>query len=187
MVANPADDIGCGYLPPGIPCHKMARNRVICRLASINERRADNMAKLGRQAAIGALLLGGLAVIAPRFLYGTSRLGGYGGLSGGYGGMMGGYGGMMGGYGGMMGGYGGLGTVGTTGSVVALIGQLGFLLLLVGGGYLLYRALSRSNSASQFGTTDTAMEELRLAYARGDLSEEEFETRRVRLQQRGDP
>jgi putative membrane protein len=31
--------------------------------------------------------------------------------------------------------------------------------------------------------TDPALEELRMAYARGDLSEEEFEERRERLRQ----
>ena len=51
------------------------------------------------------------------------------------------------------------------------------LLILLGGGYLLYRAFTRDNLR-----TDPALEELRLAYARGELSEEEFETRRSRLQ-----
>lgn len=186
MWANPDDDIGYRYLPSGNGCRKPARNWGSRRVTSITEARSDSMAKSGNRAAIGALILGGLAVIAPRFLYGTQGLGGYGGLSGGYGGMMGAYGGMMGGYGGMMGGYGGMmggygsvGTVGTAGTIVALVGQLGFLLLLVGGAYLLYRAFVGAGSGSQFGTTDTAMEELRLAYARGDLSEEEFETRRA--------
>lgn len=53
------------------------------------------------------------------------------------------------------------------------------LILVVGVGYLLYRALRRD------GGTDRAMEELRLAYARGELSDEEFEERRDRLQQGG--
>ncbi|AUX09513.1 hypothetical protein AArcSl_1887 [Halalkaliarchaeum desulfuricum] len=52
------------------------------------------------------------------------------------------------------------------------------LLILLGVGYLLYRAFTRSDSEE----TDTALEELRIAYARGDLSEEEFEKRRERLQ-----
>lgn len=51
------------------------------------------------------------------------------------------------------------------------------VLVLLGGGYLLYRAVSRSGRTA----TDPALEELRLAYARGDLSEEEFEERRRRL------
>lgn len=52
------------------------------------------------------------------------------------------------------------------------------LLILVGGGYVLYRAISQTNGDG----TDTALEELRLAYARGDLSDEEFDERRTRLQ-----
>lgn len=143
------------------------------------------MAKLGRQAAIVALLLGGLATIAPTFLSGTTRLGGYGSLSGGYGGMTGGYGGMMGGHGAMMGGYGGMGGFGTGWTIFGLLSQLGFLLLLVGGGYLLYRAFVADEDSNYLGTSDTAVEELRLAYARGDLSEDEYETRRKRLKQSG--
>ncbi|WP_458189096.1 SHOCT domain-containing protein [Haladaptatus sp. NG-WS-4] len=49
------------------------------------------------------------------------------------------------------------------------------LLVVLGLGYLLYRALAGG------GSGDAALEELRLAYARGDISEEEFETRRERL------
>lgn len=136
------------------------------------------MARISKRVGVVALLLGGIAVIAPAFFSGTSTLGGYGG----YGGMMGGYGGMMGGYGGM----GGFGTVGTTGAIFSLVSQLGFLLLLVGGGYLLYRSLRGNGDTDYFGTSDTALDELRLAYARGDLSEEEFEMRRKRLQQQGE-
>lgn len=135
------------------------------------------MPKQGRQAALVALLLGGLAIVAPTFLSGTTRLGGYGTLSG--------YGGMMGGHGAMMGGYGGMGGFGTGWSVFGILSQLGFLLLLVGGGYLLYRALVADEDANYLGTSDTAMEELRLAYARGDLSDDEYETRRKRLKQSG--
>lgn len=51
------------------------------------------------------------------------------------------------------------------------------LIILIGGGYLLYRAFARDDVG-----TDPALEELRLVYARGELSEEEFETRRSRLQ-----
>lgn len=52
------------------------------------------------------------------------------------------------------------------------------LLILFWGGYLLYRA------SSQFGgeEPDAALEELRLTYARGKISNEEFEERRKRLQ-----
>lgn len=144
------------------------------------------MTKMGRKAALAALLVGGLAVIAPTFLTGTTRLGGYGSLSGGYGGMMGGYGGMMGGYGGMMGGYGGMGGFGATSPLVGILGQLGFLLVLIGGGYLLYLALADDSGAGLTGASDPAMTELRVAYARGDLSDEQFESRRKRLQQDGE-
>lgn len=49
------------------------------------------------------------------------------------------------------------------------------LLLVVGVGYLLYRAVS--NDAD-----DPAFEELRRAYARGELTDEEYEERRDRLE-----
>lgn len=54
--------------------------------------------------------------------------------------------------------------------------QLLFLAVIVGAVYLGYRALTR-----QDGSADPALEELRTAYARGDLSDEEFERRRERL------
>lgn len=44
-------------------------------------------------------------------------------------------------------------------------------------GYVLYRALSGSEVLER----DRALEELRVAYARGDLGEEEFDRRRERL------
>ncbi len=50
------------------------------------------------------------------------------------------------------------------------------LLVVLGLGYVLYRAVARDGSGG-----DAALEELRLAYARGDISEEEFESRRERL------
>lgn len=59
-----------------------------------------------------------------------------------------------------------------------LLMWLVFLAVLVGIGYLLYRAVSTPTSRE----TDPALEELRTAYARGDLSDEEFEQRRQRLQ-----
>lgn len=142
------------------------------------------MAKLGKSAALVALLLGGLAVIAPLFLTGTTRLGSYGGL-GGYGGTTGGYCG-MGGYGGMMGGYGGMGGFGTGWTIFGPLGQLGLLLLLIGGGYLLYRSLVVDGDVNNFGTSDTAMEELRRTYARGEISDDEFDIRRKRLHESGD-
>lgn len=52
------------------------------------------------------------------------------------------------------------------------------LLILLGGGYLIYRAIRRQSDTEP----DAALEELRLAYARGDLSNEEFEERRDRLE-----
>lgn len=51
---------------------------------------------------------------------------------------------------------------------------LGLLLLV---GYLVYRGLVPSPDR----TGDPALEELRLAYARGDLTDEEFDKRRERL------
>lgn len=54
------------------------------------------------------------------------------------------------------------------------------LLILLGGGYLLYRGFERSESVG----TDTALEELRIAYAQGELTDDEFEERRTRLRRR---
>ena len=51
------------------------------------------------------------------------------------------------------------------------------LAVLLAVGYLLYRGFDRSTAQSG----DPALEELRLAYARGDLTDEEFEARRTRL------
>ncbi|TYL39601.1 hypothetical protein CV102_04735 [Natronococcus pandeyae] len=62
-----------------------------------------------------------------------------------------------------------------------LLAWLVHLALFLGIGYVLYRALRGSTERR----TDPALEELRTAYARGDLSGEEFETRRRRLE-RGD-
>lgn len=78
--------------------------------------------------------------------------------------------GMMGGLwsGGMMGGYSPFWGVGM---------MLVWLLVLVGIGYALYRAFVGGTR----GPTDPAMEELRVAYARGELTDEEFEQRRERL------
>ncbi|MFP8956940.1 SHOCT domain-containing protein [Natrialbaceae archaeon A-CW3] len=54
-----------------------------------------------------------------------------------------------------------------------------FTVLVVGAiGYLLFSALRGSDGRE----TDSALEELRLAYARGDLTDEEFEQRRERLE-----
>lgn len=51
------------------------------------------------------------------------------------------------------------------------------LVIVAAVGYLLYRGV-RGPLGDR---TDPALEELRLAYARGELSEEEFEQRRARL------
>ncbi|WP_158055264.1 SHOCT domain-containing protein [Halorussus halophilus] len=86
--------------------------------------------------------------------------------------------GMMG-WGGMMGpgmwGYGG--NVPTWMLIMGFLGPLLFLLVLVGGGYLLFKGVR-----SDISGNDPAIEELRTAYARGDISDEEFEERRERLQ-----
>lgn len=106
------------------------------------------------------LVLVGVLVLWPLVMMG------FGGM-----GMMG-YGG-MGGYGGMMGGpYGGSGGFGLVGFGLQLV----FLLAVLGGGYVLVRRL-----LNQRESQDSALEELRIAYARGDLSDEEFETRRSKL------
>jgi len=83
-----------------------------------------------------------------------------------------GFGGMMG-YGGMMGGY---GTTSGWWPLVGMLVQLVFLLVLLGGGYLVFRRVTESQSSR-----NPAMEELRVAYARGDLTDEEFEARRNKL------
>ncbi|WP_336001063.1 SHOCT domain-containing protein [Halorientalis halophila] len=61
--------------------------------------------------------------------------------------------------------------------VVGIVMQLLFLVALLGGGYLVYRAVTGSGSES-----DRALEELRLAYARGELTDDEYEQRREALQ-----
>ncbi|ELZ32591.1 hypothetical protein C474_07217 [Halogeometricum pallidum JCM 14848] len=87
--------------------------------------------------------------------------------------MMLGFGGMGMGYGGMMGGsYGGSTGFGWVGLGIQLL----FLLAILGGGYFVVRRL-----LDQRESNDAALEELRHAYARGDLSDEEFETRRAKL------
>ena len=50
--------------------------------------------------------------------------------------------------------------------------------VVAGLGYLLYRAVGRSADR----VSDPAIEELRAAYARGDLTDEQFEERRERLE-----
>ena len=62
--------------------------------------------------------------------------------------------------------------------VLGAIFQLVFLIALFVCLYLLVRRRSDSR-----GETDRALEELRLAYARGDLTDEEFASRRETLQE----
>jgi putative membrane protein len=77
-------------------------------------------------------------------------------------------------WGGMMGGFGGSGVSPMWGFGLSLV----WLLVLVGAGYLVYRWTVGRGS----GPTDPALEELRFAYARGDLDDEEFEARRAKLE-----
>lgn len=53
-----------------------------------------------------------------------------------------------------------------------------FLVVLTGIGYLIYRAITRGLVSN----VNPALEELRLSYARGELSQEEFEQRKEDLQ-----
>ncbi|WP_277552648.1 SHOCT domain-containing protein [Halobaculum limi] len=69
------------------------------------------------------------------------------------------------------------GQMGTTGSWLWLVLWFVPLALVAVGGYVVYRSLRRTEDAR-----DAAIEELRRAYARGDLSDEEFDRRRERLQ-----
>jgi putative membrane protein len=105
-------------------------------------------------AALGALLL------VPLLFMGSGTMG-YGMMSGTWGGHM-------------------WGSSGMSGSAVLLAALLrvAFVALLVAGGYLLYRSMTRDGG-------DDALEELRSAYARGDLDDEEFERRRERLNNEG--
>lgn len=84
-----------------------------------------------------------------------------------------GVGGMMG-YGGMMGGY---GTTSGWWPFVGMLVPLIFLFVLLGGGYLVFRRVTKNHESR-----NPAMEELRLAYARGNLTDEEFKARRERLE-----
>ncbi len=107
----------------------------------------------GVDAATLVLLLLGALLLVPLLMMGV------------------GIGGMVG-YGGMMGTWGGNGWWPLVGLLVPVL----VVLVVLGGGYLIVRGLSRGRQSR-----DPAVEELRLAYARGDISEEEFESRRKRL------
>ncbi|KYH24131.1 hypothetical protein HAPAU_37740 [Halalkalicoccus paucihalophilus] len=80
---------------------------------------------------------------------------------------------------GMMGWWWGGGMAGGLSPLWGIGMMLVWLIILIGIGYLLYRGLVGGVGSSI--TTDRALEELRVAYARGDLSEEEFEERRTNL------
>ena len=56
--------------------------------------------------------------------------------------------------------------------VVGLVMQLLFLVVVAGGVYLVYRAVTGREDE------DPALAELRVAYARGDLTDDEYERRR---------
>ncbi|WP_226483231.1 SHOCT domain-containing protein [Natrinema amylolyticum] len=106
------------------------------------------------------LIIIGAFVIFPMFFMGFGMMG---------------YGSMMGGMWG--GGMWGDGTMSGWMFIVGIVMQLLFLAAIVGGGYLIYRAVASSESDS-----DQALEELRLAYARGELTDEEYEQRREALE-----
>lgn len=82
---------------------------------------------------------------------------------------------------GMMGGW--ASSASSWGAGMSPMWSLGMILLLfvvlLGAGYLLYRTFTQESLSSN----DPALEELRLAYARGDLTQEEFEQRREDLRQ----
>lgn len=80
---------------------------------------------------------------------------------------------------GMMGWWWGGGMAGGLSPLWGIGMMLIWLVVLVGIGYLLYRGFVGRVGPSM--TADRALEELRVAYARGDLTEEEFEDRRVKL------
>lgn len=66
---------------------------------------------------------------------------------------------------------------GTGSSWVWILMWLVMLGILIGGGYLIYRTFATGPTDS----SEPALDELRMAYARGELSDEEFETRRDKL------
>jgi putative membrane protein len=61
--------------------------------------------------------------------------------------------------------------------IAGLVMQILFLAALIGGGYLLYRTV-----AGEERDSDQALEELRIAYARGELTDDEYEQRRETLE-----
>ncbi|QLG49899.1 SHOCT domain-containing protein [Natrinema halophilum] len=101
----------------------------------------------------------GILVVLPAIFMGVGMMG--------FGPMMGGAWGH-----GMWGGGTGAGWM----ALVAVLMQLLFVAAIVGAGYYLVRTLAGGDD------TDRALEELRLAYARGDLNDEEYERRRDALE-----
>jgi putative membrane protein len=61
-------------------------------------------------------------------------------------------------------------------ALVGVVSQLAFFALLAAGVYVLYRAVASDR-------TDPALEELRKAYARGDVDDDEYDRRRQRLEE----
>jgi len=115
---------------------------------------------------VGTLVALAVLIFVVPLLFGMgSGMMGWGGMSGGAWGPM--HDGWMG------------GTAGdsTWWWLLVYLWRLLLLAVLVGGGYLLYRAVVDDES------DDPALDELRDAYARGDLSTEEFERRRERLEE----
>lgn len=127
-----------------------------------------------RWAVGGIVALGAILVVVPLLLGGGAM--GWGGMAGSAWGPMSG-GPMMDGAGGT---WGSMmdGTGGAWWAVVAVLWRLLVLAAVVGGGYLLYRAVTGATAGTD---EDPALEELRAAYARGDLTEAEYDRRRERL------
>jgi putative membrane protein len=118
-------------------------------------------------------VVGGLVALGALVLFAPLLLGAGGGTMA--------WGGMTSGTGGMVGPMHSIpmmdGTMSGTGTggwwlLLAALWRVLVLAVIVGGGYLLYRALSTDGVAA--GATDPA-QELRDAYARGDRSDEEYE------------
>jgi len=113
----------------------------------------------------GLVALGALLVVAPVLVGGTM---GWGAMTGGAWGPTS-AGPMMDGAG-----------AGGAWVPVAAIRWLLALAALVAGGFLLYRPVVGTDTAD--AAAGPALRELRTAYARGDLSEEEYDRRRERLE-----
>ncbi|WP_227356058.1 SHOCT domain-containing protein [Haladaptatus salinisoli] len=78
---------------------------------------------------------------------------------------------------GMMGWWGGAGAQVGISPLWGVGMMLLFLLILAGLGYLLFKSIADGSLSSQ----DRALEELRVAYARGELTDDEYEQRRDAL------